>query len=72
MPISTVQIQQNGFDFRLAEVHRFKGAGTIAIDNSGRVLPEIERIEPDVDGYWHLAPGPYHIVYEETVNLPRT
>ncbi len=66
-----LQLQQNGFDFRLAEVHRFLGGGTIAIDNSGRVLPDIEAIEPDASGFWHLESGAYHIVYEETVNLPK-
>ena len=65
------QIQANGFDMRLAEVARFAGVGTIGIENADRVLPAIESIEPDADDWLHLEPGAYHIVYAETVRLPK-
>ncbi|MCO5221635.1 MAG: deoxyuridine 5'-triphosphate nucleotidohydrolase [Thermomicrobiales bacterium] len=65
------QVQANGFDLTLAEVRRFDGAGTIAIDNADRVLPELEAIEPDDRGFLTLPPGGYHITYAETVSLPK-
>ncbi len=65
------QVQANGFDLRLEEVKRFAGPGTIGIDNADRVLPELEEIDPDADGWLSLAPGPYHITYAETVTLPK-
>ena len=64
------QIQPNGFDLTLAEVHRYLGAGTVARDNVRRVLPELERIEAAPGGFFELTPGVYHVVYNEVVNLP--
>lgn len=65
------QVQANGFDLRLDSVCAFQGMGTIGIDNSQRVLPQLEEIEPDADGWLSLAPGSYHITYSETVSLPK-
>ena len=65
------QVQPNGFDLRLDEVKRFAGAGTIGIDNADRVLPDLETLIPDADGWLDLVPGAYHITYAETVTLPR-
>jgi dUTP pyrophosphatase len=65
-----IQVQPNGFDLTLAEIHRYLGWGTVARENSGRVLPEIERLEPAPNGFFSLTPGVYHIVYNEVVNLP--
>lgn len=64
------QIQPNGFDLTLAEVHRYLGWGTVARDNAGRVLPELERIDAAPNGFFSLTPGVYHVVYNEVVNLP--
>jgi dUTP pyrophosphatase len=64
------QLQPNGFDLRLAEVHRHRGAGTIGVSNSQRVLPELEQIPPDANGWLSLASGCYHVVYSEVVSLP--
>lgn len=66
-----IQVQPNGFDLRLAEVKRFAGAGSIGIDNADRVLPDLEPLTPDSDGWLNLVPGAYHITYAETVTLPR-
>ena len=65
-----VQIQPNGFDLRLESIERHAGRGTVAIDNANRVLPDLERVDPDEQGYFDLAPGIYHITYIETVRLP--
>lgn len=70
MPSPDEQVQPNGVDLTLAAVHRYVGAGRIAIDNAGRSLPELEVMEPDADGWFHLTPGPWHITYSEVVDLP--
>jgi dUTP pyrophosphatase len=64
------QIQPNGFDLTLAEVHRYLGGGTVARENAGRVLPQLESVEPDASGFFVLSPGVYHVVYNEIVDLP--
>lgn len=64
------QVQPNGLDVTIAEIHRFGGPGRVAVNNRDRVLPETERIEWDEDGFALLAPGGYHIVYNEIVHLP--
>lgn len=64
------QVQPNGVDLTLGAVHRHLGAGRIAVDNSGRVLPELEEIQPDADGWYRLSPGAWHITYNEIVALP--
>lgn len=65
------QIQMNGVDFTLKEVARFGDEpGAVDFDNSERRTPETVPIEPDREGWWHLGPGPYWIVYNEVVNIP--
>jgi dUTP pyrophosphatase len=64
------QVQPNGFDLTLAEIHTFGGTGTIAVDNANRILPQLARVAPDHTGIFVLEPGPYHITYAETVALP--
>jgi dUTP pyrophosphatase len=65
------QVQANGFDLRLQDVKRFAGPGTIGIDNADRVLPDLEDVVPNSDGWMDLSPGCYHIAYAETVTLPK-
>ncbi len=65
-----LQLQPNGFDLTLREVSRFRGPGTIARDNAGRVLPDLEPLSFAEDGTLHLPPGPYHVLFNEVVNLP--
>ena len=64
------QLQPNGFDLTLREVSRFAGPGVIAVDNAGRSLPPLEPLPFAADGFLDLAPGPYHILYNEVVHLP--
>jgi dUTP pyrophosphatase len=64
------QLQPNGFDLRLSEIQRHRGRGTIGVSNAQRVLPELDPIEPDADGFVDLSPGIYHVTYEEVVSLP--
>jgi dUTP pyrophosphatase len=70
MPDAVTQVQPNGVDLTLASVQRHLGGGRIAVDNSGRVLPELEEVEPDADGWYRLSPGAWHITYNEIVALP--
>lgn len=64
------QVQPNGVDLTLQSVSRYGGAGTVAASNADRVLPALELLAFGDDGYVVLEPGPYHIVYNEVVNLP--
>lgn len=64
------QLQPNGFDLTLAEIHRHDGMGTLGTDNSQRRLSELVPVPFDDDGFARLEPGPYHIVYNEIVALP--
>lgn len=64
------QLQPNGFDLTLHSVFRHDGAGTVGIDNTQRVLPELIEAPFDGAGFVTLEPGAYHIVYNEIVRLP--
>src|SRR5690349_14615228 len=55
------QVQPNGFDLTLAEVHRYLGGGAVAVDNKHRVLPELDEVAPGPDGFYSLTPGVYHV-----------
>ena len=67
---STVQIQPNGSEMTLQHVHRLNGPGSIAFDNSERRLPKTQPLEFDTNGWLHLNPGIYKIIYNEVVNIP--
>lgn len=64
------QLQPNGVDLTLREVGAFGGRGVVARDNMDRRLPEVRPLPFGDDGYLDLAPGPYHILYNEVVDLP--
>lgn len=64
------QLQPNGFDFSLAEVSRFAGAGVLGEANADRAMPEMIAM-PFAEGGWlTLDPGIYQILLNETVDLP--
>jgi dUTP pyrophosphatase len=65
-----LQLQPNGFDLTLAEVHRYQGRGVLTVDNAGRQLPSIEHIAFGADDFLDLDPGIYHVLYNEAVRLP--
>ena len=58
------------FDINVREVSRFRGPGTIARANAGRVLPALAPLPFPADGYLDLPAGAYHIVFNEVVDLP--
>ena len=64
------QIQPNGFDLTLSQIQRYRGRGIIGVSNAQRVLPELDAVEFDSDGFADLVPGIYHITYNEVVSLP--
>lgn len=64
------QLQPNGFDLTLDSVQQHDGQGTIGLTNTDRVLPPLVDLPFDTDGWLTLAPGIYHITYNETVSLP--
>jgi dUTP pyrophosphatase len=66
------QLQPNGVDLTLREVSRHIGAGAIGVDSVDRVLPELEPIAFDADGWLTLPPGQYHILYNEVADIPET
>lgn len=66
------QLQPNGIDVTLREVSRYVGGGAIGVSSDDRVLPELEPIRFNADGWLHLEPGSYHVVYNEVVNIPET
>lgn len=66
------QVQPNGIDLTLREVARHEGQGAMGIDKSDRVLPDLVPLDFDADGWLTLAPGIYHIVYNEVVDIPKS
>jgi dUTP pyrophosphatase len=63
------QLQPNGFDLTLAEIGRFAGGGAIGAANASRSLPDVHAMPFDESGWTRLEPGPYQVVFNETVNL---
>lgn len=64
------QLQPNGFDISLAQVSRFSGQGSLGRTNAERSLPEAIPLEFDASGWLDLRPGPYQVLFNETVDLP--
>lgn len=75
-PHLETQLQPNGFDITVGEIHRITGSGKLDFSNSERQIPESEPIEPekksqeDEYGWWALDPGVYKIVMNERVDIP--
>lgn len=66
------QVQPNGFDLTLREVSRFRGRGQIGVSTDDRILPELEPVPFDEEGWVTLETGIYQIVYNEIVSLPES
>ncbi len=64
------QLQPNGFDLSVAEVGQFTNVGAIGRSNVSRALPDVRPLPFDDTGWLELRPGPYQIVFNETVDLP--
>ncbi|KAF5410504.1 MAG: deoxyuridine 5'-triphosphate nucleotidohydrolase [Euryarchaeota archaeon] len=68
---SETQIQVNGCELTIDRIFAFDGAGTIAFDNSERVLPDSAELAFDDDGWIDLPAGCYKIVSGEIVHIPK-
>src|SRR5215212_4285916 len=66
------QLQPNGFDLSVAEVGEFVNGGASGQTNANRSLPDVGALTFDESGWLELPPGPYQIVFNETVDLPNT
>jgi dUTP pyrophosphatase len=64
------QLQPNGFDLSVAEVGVFANSGAIGRTNTSRALPDIRPLPFDDTAWLELRPGPYQVVFNETVDLP--
>lgn len=64
------QLQPNGFDLSVAEVATLVGPTAIGQSNADRVLPAVEPLPFDDDGWLTLPPGSYQVVFNEVVDLP--
>ena len=64
------QLQPNGIDLTLREVHQFTSFGETGPGPSPSALAQTTSEPLDSDGYLHLSPGPYLITFNEIVNLP--
>ena len=63
------QIQPCGVDLTVRIVSRFESGGALGYDNVDRALACTTPL-PWRDDWVELPAGPYHIVYNEQVNLP--
>jgi len=66
------QLQPNGFDLSVAEIGEFTNGGAIGRTNASRSLPDVRDVPFDVTGWLKLPPGPYQVVFNETVDLPNS
>ena len=64
------QLQPNGFDLTLGEVHQFTSAGETGAGTSPSALSQSRSLPFDPDGYLHLASAAYLVTFNEIVNLP--
>jgi dUTP pyrophosphatase len=65
------QIQPNGIELTLKEVHELDGSGAVDFDNSQRVIPQTTPLEFGTDGWIELGEGIYKILFNEIVNIPK-
>ncbi len=71
------QLQPNGFDVTVDELHAFTGPGKLDFSNSERELPDTRKLQPETHhpdddyGWWMLEPGAYKVVMNESVNIPK-
>ena len=67
----SIQVQPNGIELTLKEIHSIKGMGTVDFDNSERVIPESIPLQFQPDGWIELEEGIYKILFNEIVNIPK-
>lgn len=68
---SKLQVQENGIELTIREVHKWVGRGSISLHNEERRLGSCAVIPWDQTGWLFLSQGSYKIVYNEIVNVPK-
>jgi dUTP pyrophosphatase len=68
-PCAEEQLQPNGVELTLAEVGVWEGPGRLAFDNDARVIPEVDVLPFDDEGWIRLEPGGYAVAFREKVNV---
>lgn len=71
MKDESLQVQPNGIELTLKEVHSLEGKGTVDFDNSMRVIPNTSPLQFSPDGWIELEKGIYKILFNEIVNIPK-
>lgn len=64
------QLQPNGFDMTVRDVSEYTGQGAIGVSADDRILLGLMPLDADDQGWFVLAPGIYHILYNEIVEIP--
>lgn len=64
------QLQPNGFDLTLRDIQLFRGKGGIGASSADRTLPDLAPLSSDERGWFALAPGIYHVLNNEVVDIP--
>ena len=68
-PDFELQLQSNGFDLTVKEIHEFLTRGSIDFSNDERRLAETRKLEFE-DGWLELKQGAYKVKTNEVVNIP--
>jgi dUTP pyrophosphatase len=66
-----VQVQPAGIDLSLQKIYSMNTAASIGFTQAETTLPEYEAMTFDNDDKVFLSPGPYKVVLNEVVNIPR-
>ena len=65
-----VQLQPAGIDITLNSVYSFNGLGKLDFSNEERVLPELNKLSFDKDGWIKLDKGVYLVQFNEIIHMP--
>ncbi len=68
-PCAEGQLQPNGVELTLAEVGIWRGPGRLGFDNDARVIPEVDVLPFDDEGWIQLEAGGYAVAFREKVNV---
>ena len=66
-----LQVQENGVELTVREVHQWTGRGAISLRNEERELATCTPLQFDKTGWLSLSTGSYKVVYNEIVNIPK-
>ena len=66
------QLQPNGFDLTVAEIHRLLTPGSMGRDPDRREVSSLEPLDFDDEAWVHLPAGHFLITFQEEVALPRS